>query len=195
MREVVKTVPEEITSPHAGDAPDGGFALAYRSEQLAALLEVFSVWSSGTFIRGLAVGAGVDLDATSIVAVTVLARDGEQRASVLAARLRVGPSAISKLSNRLGAHGLVEKRRDPHDSRATLLRLTPAGTAATAALVQAGDAMMADLMGHWSDDDRADFNRLLHRFRDDAMAHASRVETPAPAPTTPQKTPQKEETA
>lgn len=185
----------DVPSPHADDTTAGAVVPAYRSEQLAALLEVFSVWSSGTFIRGLAVGAGVDLDATSIVAVTVLARDGEQRASALAAQLRVGPSAISKLSNRLGAHGLVEKRTDPHDSRVTLLRLTPAGTAATAALVQAGDAMMADLMRHWSDDDRADFNRLLHRFRDDAMAHAIRVQAQTPAATAPQRPPQKEETA
>jgi DNA-binding MarR family transcriptional regulator len=169
------------------DAANTPFAQAYRSEQLGALLEVFSLWSSGTFIRGLAIGAGVDLDATAIVAVTVLARDGEQRASVLASRLHVGASAISKLSGRLGSHGLIEKRPDPDDSRATLLRLTPEGTAATTALTQAGDAMMADLMRRWSDSDRADFNRLLHRFRDDAREHAIRVETRKLEPTTDQK--------
>ena len=174
-------------SPASHDASLTPFAQAYRSEQLGALLEVFSLWSSGTFIRGLAVGAGIDLDPTSIVAVTVLARDGEQRASVLASRLHVGASAISKLSTRLSSHGLIEKRPDPDDSRATLLRLSPAGTAATAALTQAGDAMMADLMRHWSDSDRADFNRLLRRFRDDAIEHAIRVEAPTPEPTTDEK--------
>jgi len=173
-------VPPE--ADNTSSAPE--FAQAYRHEQLGALLEIFSVWSSGTFIRGLAVGAGVDLDATSIVAVTVLARDGEQRASALASRLRVGASAISKLSNRLTAHGLIEKRQDPDDSRAALLRLTPAGTAAATALTRAGDVMMADLMRRWPDDDRADFTRLLSRFRDDALAHAIRVEAPTPEPTT-----------
>ena len=174
--------------PHeVDDTSSGTFAQSYRHEQLGALLEVFSVWSSGTFIRGLAVGAGVDLDATSIVAVTVLDRDGEQRASALASRLRVGASAISKLSNRLSAHGLIEKRQDPDDSRATLLRLTAAGTAAATALAQAGDVMMADLMRRWPADDRTEFTRLLSRFRDDALAHAIRVEAHTPEPTTDQK--------
>ncbi|POH63350.1 hypothetical protein C3B59_11025 [Cryobacterium zongtaii] len=173
--------------PEADAASRGTSAQPYRHEQLGALLEVFSVWSSATFIRGLAVEAGVDLDATSIVAVTVLARDGEQRASALASRLRVGASAISKLSNRLTAHGLIEKRQDPDDSRATLVRLTPAGTAATTALTLACDAMMADLMRQWSDDDRDDFDRLLSRFRDDALAYAITVQAPTPEPTTDQK--------
>lgn len=160
----------------ANDARKGASALPYASEQLAALLEVLSVWSSGTFIRGLAVGAGVDLDATAIVAITLLARDGEQRASALATRLRVGASAISKLSNRLGSLGLVEKRPDPDDSRATLLRLSPAGAAAATALVRAGDDMVNELMLMWPEDDRVQFNRLLRRFRDDAITHAIRIE-------------------
>jgi DNA-binding MarR family transcriptional regulator len=167
------------------DDANGPFPLSYRSEQLAALLEVFSVWSSGSFIQGLAVRAGVSLDATSIVALTLLARDGEQRASALASRLRVGASAISKLSNRLGALGLVERRPDPDDSRATLLGLTPTGTAATAALVHAGDNMMTELMHQWPKEDQAHFNRLLRRFRDDAIRHADRVRAPTPSQPTP----------
>lgn len=149
---------------------------AYRSQQLTALLEIFSVWSSGTFIGGLAAGAGIELDATSITAITILARDGEQRASALAARLRVGASAISKLSNRLAALGLMQKHPDPHDSRATLLRLTTEGADVAAALVRAGDAMMAELLRDWPEQDRTHFNRLLHRFRDDAIAHASTLD-------------------
>lgn len=162
--------------------------LPYRSGQLAALLEVFSLWSSGAFIRGLAIGVGIDLDATAIVAITLLARDGEQRASSLAARLHVGASAISKLSARLGAHGLVEKRQDPEDSRATLLALSPDGLDTAAALVRGGDAMMADLLQSWPEADRADFDRLLRRFKDEAVSYAERVAepVPSPTPTTPQ---------
>jgi DNA-binding MarR family transcriptional regulator len=158
----------------------GRQGLPYESEQLAALLEVFSIWSSGTFIRSLAVGAGIDLDATSIAAMTLLARDGEQRASALATRLRVGASAISKLSNRLGAHGLVQKRPDPTDSRATLLALTPAGSVAVHALVRAGDSMMTDLLRDWTPQDRTSFNRLLRQFRDGAISHANRLDAPVP---------------
>jgi DNA-binding MarR family transcriptional regulator len=159
---------------------DDHIGLPYQSQQLAALLEVFSVWSSGTFIRTLASGAGVDLDATSIAAMTLLARDGEQRASVLASRLRVGASAISKLSNRLGARNLVEKRPDPSDSRATLLALSVAGEALVQALVDAGDVMMSDLLRDWRKEDRDDFNRLLRRFRDEAISYADRIDTTGP---------------
>ncbi|WP_085368924.1 MarR family winged helix-turn-helix transcriptional regulator [Leifsonia sp. NCR5] len=172
--------------------------LPYRSGQLAALLEVFALWSSGAFIRGLAGRVGVELDTTAIVAITLLARDGEQRASTLASRLHVGASAISKLSARLGAHGLVEKRDDPEDSRATLLRLTEDGTAAANALVDAGDAMMADLLQTWPDRDRDDFRRLLQRFRDEAVAYAAGVSDPAATTARPPQTdtpasPEKEE--
>ncbi|WEO75988.1 winged helix DNA-binding protein [Cryobacterium sp. SO2] len=176
-----------MTDSLSDDAPKVRLAQSYRSDQLAALLEVFSVWSSGSFMRGLAAGAGLDLDATSIVAITLLARDGDQRASALAARLRVGASAISKLSNRLSAIELVEKLPDPGDTRATLLRLTPAGRAAARALVQAGDTMMAELMREWPEDDRAHFNRLLRRFRDDAILHAVRTETATRPSTDPRK--------
>lgn len=170
-------------SPTAGRTP----GLAYRSDQLAALLEVFSAWSSGSFIQGLAAGTGVRLDATSIVAITLLARDGSQRASTLAARLRLGASAISKLGNRLSAQGLVERKPDPVDSRATLLQLTPAGAAAAAALVEAGDGMMADLMHRWPDEDRAQFDRLIRRFRDDALAQAVHIRDGEENPSSPGK--------
>jgi len=156
-------------------------ALPYRSEQLGALLEVFSIWSTGEFIRGLAVGAGVDLDATSIAAVTILARDGDQRASTLASHLHVGASAISKLTNRLGSKRLIEKRTDPGDSRATLLGLTPAGTDTATALVRAGDAMMLELVGDWPEEDRTHFAHLLRRFRDAVMTHALDVQAPKPS--------------
>ncbi|MBS1907886.1 MAG: MarR family transcriptional regulator [Actinobacteria bacterium] len=149
--------------------------LPYRSQQLAALLEVFSLWSSTDFIRRIAGRAGADLDATSIVALTLLGRDGSLRASELAARLRLGASAISKISHRLGAHGLIEKRTDPRDSRATVLRLSPAGNDLMAGLVDAGDAMLADLTADWSPRDREEFDRLMRRFRDDALAQAARM--------------------
>ncbi|QYF75201.1 MarR family winged helix-turn-helix transcriptional regulator [Cryobacterium sp. PAMC25264] len=176
-----------MTDSLSDDAAKVLRAPSYRSDQLAALLEVFSVWSSGSFMRGLAAGAGLDLDATSIVAITLLAREGNQRASALATRLRVGASAISKLSNRLSAIELVEKLPDPDDTRATLLRLTPAGTAAARALVQAGDSMMAELMREWPEDDRIQFNRLLRRFRDDAIVHSVRTETAVHPYTEPRK--------
>lgn len=163
--------------------PPPATVLPYRSEQLSTLLEVFSLWSSGTFISRLASSVGVELDQSCITAVTHLAWHGDQRASQLAARLHIGPSAISKLTNRLGRAGLVERAADPSDSRAVLLRLTSAGNEVAHALVDAGDAMMSNIMSNWADDDRADFNRLLRRFRDDALAQAADPAQASPSAT------------
>ena len=93
---------------------------------------------------------------------------------------------------------IVEKRDDPEDSRATLLRLTEDGTAAANALVDAGDTMMADLLQTWPDRDRDDFRRLLQRFRDEAVAYAAGVSDPAATTARPPQTdtpasPEKEE--
>lgn len=154
--------------------PLGGASgsLPYGSEQLAALLSVFTRWGSGGFIHALAEsaapeGAG-DLDATSIVAITTLAREGAMRPSALAERLRVGASNVSKISARLAALGLVQKVTDPADSRASLLQLTAEGEAVMAALVAAGDQMMAAILADWADADRAELGRLLQRFAHDA---------------------------
>ncbi|PPL16828.1 MarR family winged helix-turn-helix transcriptional regulator [Microterricola pindariensis] len=159
-------------------APNGSFpagSLPYGSEPLAALLSVFTRWGSGGFIHALAenaaAGAG-ELDATSIVAVTTLAREGAMRPSALAERLRVGASNVSKISARLAALGLVQKVADPADSRASLLQLTPQGEAVMASLVEAGDRMMAEILADWPSADRAELGRLLARFERDAARHA-----------------------
>lgn len=146
---------------------------AYRSRPLAALLDVFALWNSGEYIVAIARGVGLDLDATAISALTVLGREGRMRPSQLAHALRVGASNVSKISARLGVLGLVQKAEDSRDSRATLISLTPAGEAAAASLVAAGDAMMAEILADWSPADQAAFTELLRRFEGDALHYAA----------------------
>lgn len=160
-------------APNAGGAANQPLAsLQYQSEPLAALLGVFSQWGSGGFIAALVNHSGHNLDPTSVVAITVLSRDGAMRPSALAERLRVGPSNVSKISNRLTELGLTERLADPHDARATLLGLTADGVALMGALVDAGDEMMARTLADWPDSDRAEFARLLQRFERDAARYA-----------------------
>jgi DNA-binding MarR family transcriptional regulator len=148
--------------------------LPYRSRPLAALLDVFALWGSGEFIAALGHESGHSLDATSIVAITVLAREGALRPSVLAERLRVGASNVSKISGRLSSLGLVERTPDPDDARAGLLRLTAAGTDVMTRLIDAGDEMMSAILEDWPEADRDAFDRLLRRFQADATAYARR---------------------
>ena len=67
-----------------------------------------------------------------------LERDGDQRCSALAARAGVDVSVASRQLAVLERSGYVERRPDPRDGRASLLRLTPAGAEALAAPAPCG---------------------------------------------------------
>src|SRR6201991_3181209 len=54
---------------------------------------------------------------------------GPQRLGEIAAAVGSDPSTVSRQVNALVAAGLVERRADPHDSRAQLLEATPTGAA------------------------------------------------------------------
>src|SRR3954463_13140833 len=58
-----------------------------------------------------------------------LCTNGAQRSSALAASACVDPSTVSRQVAQLVAAGLVERRADPHDGRATLLAATDLGAA------------------------------------------------------------------
>jgi DNA-binding MarR family transcriptional regulator len=51
----------------------------------------------------------------------------------VASELRVAPAAVTNLSKRMQAAGLIERSADPIDARVTLLRPTPSGERAAAA--------------------------------------------------------------
>ena len=93
-----------------------------------------------------------------------LERDGDQRCSALAAagrrrRLRGQPPA-----RRPRAAGYVERRPDPHDGRASLLRLTRAGAdALAAARALRADWALSALSG-WDEADAEPLSDLLDRL-------------------------------
>nr|WP_243848649.1 MarR family winged helix-turn-helix transcriptional regulator [Lysinibacter cavernae] len=149
--------------------------LDYSSAPLAALLEVFTLWGSGGFIERLAQSAGTALDATSIILLTSLSRNGATRPSDLAETLGVGASNVSKMTKRLAELGLVERATDAADARASRIRLTADGLATMRVLVVAGDDMMANILASWPDDQRANLAELLQRFSRDAKAFAAQI--------------------
>src|SRR3954451_12038590 len=108
-----------------------------------------------------------------------LQRDGDQRCSALAQHLGVDVSVASRQIAVLERLGYVERRPDPQDGRASLLRLTPAGD----------DALEAarDLRGQWSLTalagwDEADA-RLLSDLLDRLVADLETAGAPAAVPT------------
>lgn len=96
-----------------------------------------------------------------------LVRDGERRATDLAAATFLDLSTVSRQVRAMVDKGLVERRPDPEDRRGALLRATAAGTAAFEEYRRQRDAGFARLLGPWPEEDRYQLIRLLSRLNDD----------------------------
>ena len=75
----------------------------------------------------LDIARDVGVPASQVAVIAVLGRLGEVRIAELAAELWVDPSVVSRHIGPLEKAGYVERRPDPSDGRASLLRLSAAG--------------------------------------------------------------------
>jgi DNA-binding MarR family transcriptional regulator len=157
-------------SPRHGAGPVDGPALGdprvpgYRSDLLDSLVRVMGLWTSGDFLAAVAAREGVDLDTPAIVVLTVVWRQGPRRPSAIAEHLSTGKSNVSKILRRLDDAGLTERREDPDDARAARVHLTEAGARVARTFVEAGDALVDELLAGWEPEDRVVFARLMRRF-------------------------------
>lgn len=104
-------------------------------------------------------------------------RGGELPMSSAIARLQVHPTSVTKTVDRLVRDGLVERAAHPRDGRATLLRLTPAGSALVErATVAVNDEVFSRLP--LSDEDLSSLVGVLARMRRNVGDFAD----PRPAP-------------
>ncbi|WP_328469797.1 MarR family transcriptional regulator [Actinoplanes sp. NBC_00393] len=99
-------------------------------------------------------------------ALGVLMHHGEMRLSALAEHLRIAPRSATEVVDDLQQRGLVERRPDPADRRATLVALTPQGTDTGAAIRQARAAEGERLFAELSPTDRATLSRILRKLHD-----------------------------
>jgi DNA-binding MarR family transcriptional regulator len=65
--------------------------------------------------------------------------------SVIADRLAIRPSTVSKMLDRLVERGLMERRADRQDGRRTILRITDAGVLARVQVIKARQELEDDL--------------------------------------------------
>ncbi|MER5960058.1 MarR family winged helix-turn-helix transcriptional regulator [Streptomyces sp. NPDC056121] len=100
-----------------------------------------------------------------------LVRDGEQRATDLAAETFLDLSTVSRQVRSMVERGLIERRPDPEDRRGTLLHATESGRAVYEKYRQQRDAQLAELLGPWPPEDRYQLIRLMTRLNDDLVAH------------------------
>jgi DNA-binding MarR family transcriptional regulator len=115
-----------------------------------------------------------------------LQRDGDQRCSTLALQVGVDVSVASRQLAVLERLGYVERRPDPQDGRASLLRLTDAGAGALAAArVLRAEWSLTALSG-WEESEARLLSDLLDRLVTDletaGAPHPTVVRSTLPTP-------------
>lgn len=152
----------------------------------ATLAEIERVLSRVTYLAGrsrrherLMAMAGVPLDRAAVAILRHIAESEPLRPGVLAVRLSVEASHVTRQLRQLERGGYVIRVADPDDRRAQRVQLTDAGLAAVGRVREVGRRYLEQALGDWSDDDLRQLAALFHRLVDDFVGHAEdRVDPP-----------------
>lgn len=131
-----------------------------------ALSEAF--WSVARQLRGMSQQtlAPWDITPSHLRALRVLARHGIMRLSELSDHLDIAPRSTTEVVDALESRGLVGRRPDPGDRRATLVEVTEHGTSVLDAIRAARGTEAERIFGRLSPADRAQLARILRKLRD-----------------------------
>ena len=168
--------------------------MASRAATVAALGEqVARMHRSFTTMRQqMTANRATSIDGVEWAAYGLLFRlvdNGPMRSSALAEVVCVDPSTVSRQVAQLVKAGLVERRSDPEDGRASLLVATDRGRTAYATKREQRQQMFAQVLAGWSAGDLATLTELLTRFNDtiaegrEALAHHHQAHGEAPTTT------------
>jgi DNA-binding MarR family transcriptional regulator len=130
--------------------------------------------------RAMAKFGGPNKDGIEYPAYGLLARlvcDGPVRMTALAEAVHSDPSTVSRQTAALIRHGLVERRADPVDGRASLLAPTAAGERVFSDNRRRHNENMAKILSGWSSDEVRSLAVLLARLNTDLEAHERDRET------------------
>lgn len=121
------------------------------------------------------VTTGDESDLSETFVLVRLATDGPQRAAELSIAMGADPSTVSRQVAGLVRAGLVERRADPEDGRASILHPTEAGLARVREHRRRRGQAIEPILRDWSDHDRSTFVRLLNRYADGIETHRDQV--------------------
>lgn len=110
--------------------------------------------------------AAHDVEWSAHVLLKCLHAEGPMRAGAVAECLRSDPSTVSRQVAALVKDGLLERRSDPDDGRASLLVLTERADAVLADHDEIRINYFAEMLDGWSTEDVTQFAALLRRFTD-----------------------------
>lgn len=107
------------------------------------------------------------IDKSAFILLATLAGLGECRSSALAEAVFSDPSTVSRQVAGLVKDGLVERRADPGDGRASVLAVTESGRELLAERSRMRIEAFERLFADWSEEDYQVFTELFERFVQD----------------------------
>jgi DNA-binding MarR family transcriptional regulator len=107
-----------------------------------------------------------DITPSHLRALRVLMRHGVMRLSELSDHLHIAARSTTEVVDALETRGLLERRPDPDDRRATLVALTEHGTNVLDAIRAARGTETERAFGQLSQADRTHLVRILRKLRD-----------------------------
>ena len=155
----------------------------------ANVIEIEHVLSRMTYLAGrvrqherLMATAGLDLDRAAVAILRNIAASDPVRPGVLAVRLSVEASHVTRQLRQLEQAGYVVRVADPEDRRAQRVQLTDAGLAAVERIREASRRGVELALADWTPDELEQLAALFRRLVDDFVAHAETpLDLPAPA--------------
>jgi DNA-binding MarR family transcriptional regulator len=145
---------------------DPGMAAGSDSSGDESLSEVF--WQVARQLRETSQEtlAPWDITPAHLRTLRTLKRHGTMRLSELSDHLHIAPRSTTEVVDALESRGLVRRRADPSDRRATLVEVTEQGVSVLEAIRAARGTEAGRVFGRLSPADRADLVRILGKLRD-----------------------------
>jgi DNA-binding MarR family transcriptional regulator len=106
-----------------------------------------------------------DINPSQFRALRVLTHHGAIRPSDLSGRLHIAPRSATEVVDALQSRGLVERRPDPSDRRATLVELTAHGAGVLNAIRTARGTEAERVFDRLTPDDRGHLARILRQLQ------------------------------
>jgi DNA-binding MarR family transcriptional regulator len=144
---------------------DGDPAGGSENASEESLAEAFSAVARQLRHTSQEVLAPWDITPSHLRALRVIDR-GAQRMSELSDQLRIAARSATEVVDALESRGLVRRRPDPGDRRATLVELTEQGASVLEAIRAARGMEAERTFGRLSDTDRAHLARIIRKLRD-----------------------------
>ena len=107
-----------------------------------------------------------EISPSHLRALRTLKRHGTMRLSELSERLHIAPRSATEVVDGLESRGLVQRRPDPGDRRATLVEVTGHGATILDSIRAARGAEAERVFGRLSAADRAELGRILRALQD-----------------------------